>query len=80
MDAYKGAGDIEFSAGVALVMTEDKNAAKGDENYLGVIRQYKPVFLDVVKNRNGEKARIELRFFPAVSRFREVTKVRLPED
>jgi len=79
MDVYKESGDIEFSADVALVMTEDKDATKGDENYLGVIRKWKPVFLDVVKNRNGEKARIELRFFPEVSRFREVTKTGLPD-
>lgn len=79
MDVYKESGDIEFSADVALVMTEDKDAAKGDENYLGIIRKWKPIFLDVVKNRNGEKARIELRFFPEVSRFREVTKISLPE-
>ena len=71
---------MEFSADVALVMVEDKDKKKGDENYLGVMRNYRRVFLDVVKNRNGEKARIELLFFPAVSRFREAGNSALPDD
>jgi len=79
MNAYKESGDIEFSADVAMVMVEDKEG-KGEENYLGVMRQWKTVFLDIVKNRNGEKARVELRFFPEVSRFREVAKSSLPEE
>lgn len=78
MDAYKESGDIEFSADVALVMTEDKDS-KGDQNYLGSMRNWKKINLDVVKNRNGERARIELRFFPEVSVFTEVGKTGLPE-
>ncbi len=80
LDAFKESGDVEFSADVALVMVEDKDKKKGDENYLGVMRNYRRVFLDVVKNRNGEKARIELLFFPAVSRFREAGNSALPDD
>ena len=80
MEAFKESGDIEFSADYAAVMVEDKDKAKGDANYLGVIRKWKRVFLDVVKNRNGEKGRIELYFYPEVSFFQEKGKQSLPED
>lgn len=80
MNAYKESGDIEFTGDVAMVMVEDKEAAKGEENYLGVMRKWKTVYLDIVKNRNGEKARVEFRFFPEVSRFKEVAKSSLPEE
>jgi replicative DNA helicase len=61
-------------------MTEDKDKSKGESNYKGVMRKWKRVNLDVVKNRNGERARIGLEFYPEVSRFREVDKNELPED
>lgn len=61
-------------------MVEDKDKEKGEENYLGTMRPWKKVLLDVVKNRNGEKARVELAFFPSVSRFREIGKGSLPEE
>lgn len=80
LDVFKESGEIEFSADVAMVMKEDGDKKKGEENYLGVTRKWKKVFLDVVKNRNGEKARIQLEFYPEVSRFREVSKGELPED
>lgn len=79
LDVFKESGDIEFSADVALVMKDDPDKTKGDSNYLGVMRKWKKVFLDVVKNRNGEKARIALEFYPEVSRFREVSRNDLPE-
>lgn len=78
--AYKESGAVEYGADIAAVMVEDKDKEKGEENYLGVTRSYKKVLLDVIKNRNGEKARVELRFFPAVSRFQEVGKGSLPEE
>lgn len=80
LDVFKESGDIEFSADVALVMTEDKEKSKGESNYMGVMRKWKKVNLDVVKNRNGERARIGLEFYPEVSRFREVDKSELPEN
>jgi replicative DNA helicase len=80
LNSYKESGAVEYSADVAFVMVEDKDKGNGEENYLGVIRPWKKVLLDVVKNRNGEKARIELAFFPSVSRFREVSKGSLPEE
>lgn len=78
--AYKESGAVEYGADIAAVMVEDKDKEKGEENYLGVMRSWKKVLLDVIKNRNGEKARVELRFFPAVSRFQEVGKGSLPEE
>lgn len=78
LDAFKESGDIEFSADVALMLVDDKEKKAGSDNYLGIQRRWKTVFLDVVKNRNGEKARVELRFYPEVSYFAEVQKVSLP--
>lgn len=80
LNSYKESGAVEYSADVAFVMVEDKDKGTGTENYLGVIRPWKKVLLDVVKNRNGEKARVELAFFPSVSRFRELAKGALPEE
>lgn len=80
LNSYKESGAVEYSADVAFVMVEDKDKEKGEENYLGTLRPWKKVLLDVVKNRNGEKARVELAFFPSVSRFRELSKGSLPED
>ena len=80
MEAFKESGDIEFSADIAAILVDDKDKGKGEENYLGVMRNYRRVFLDVVKNRNGERGKIELYFFPEVSRFREVSKSSLSED
>ena len=79
MEAFKESGDIEFSADVGLILVEDKDR-KGDANYLGVMRKWRGVNLDVVKNRNGERGRIRLEFLPEVSRFREVSKESLPDD
>ena len=80
LNAFKESGAIEYGADVAAIMSEDKDKEKDEENYLGVMRQWKKVFLDVIKNRNGERARVELYFFPAVSRFREIGKGSLPEE
>lgn len=80
LDAFKESGGIEYGADVALIMANDPDKATGEEHYLGVMRRWRKVFLDVVKNRNGERARIEIKFFPAVSRFSEGAKSSLPED
>ena len=80
LEAFKESGDIEFSADVACILVDDKDKGKGEDNYLGAMRKWRRVFLDVVKNRNGERGRVELYFYPEVSRFREVSKSSLPED
>ena len=79
MEAFKESGDIEFSADVGLILVEDKDR-KGDANYLGIMRKWRGVNLDVVKNRNGERGRIRLEFYPEVSRFKELSKESLPDD
>lgn len=81
LDAFKESGDVEFSADVALMLVkEDDNQKKGDLNFLGLMRPYRTVYLDVIKNRNGELSRVELRFFPEVSAFQEVSKATLPTE
>ena len=80
LDAFKESGDIEFSADVAAILVDDKDKGKGDANFLGVMRNWQRVYLDVVKNRNGERGRVELRFYPEVSYFQEVSKSSLPEN
>ena len=80
LNAFKESGAIEYGADVAAIMSEDKDKTKDKENYLGVMQEYRRVFLDVIKNRNGERSRVELDFFPAVSRFREVGSGSLPEE
>lgn len=79
LDVFKESGDVEFSADVALVLVADKDKGKGESNYRGVMRKWERVYCEVVKNRNGERSRIELEFYPAVSRFREVTAGPLPD-
>lgn len=80
IDVFKESGELEYSADVAFVMVADPDKAKGDSNYLGVMRPWRKLYLDIVKNRNGERARIGLEFYPSVSRFREIGKESLPED
>ena len=80
LNSYKESGAVEYGADIAAVMIEDKEKEKGEDNYLGVLRTWKKVLLDVIKNRNGEKARVELRFYPSVSRFQEMGKGSLPEE
>lgn len=79
LDAFKESGGIEFGADVGGVMIPDKNKGKGEATVLGASRQWKRVHLDIVKNRNGERARIALNFFPAVSYFAEAGQESLPE-
>jgi len=50
------------------------------EAFVANYRPYRRVLLNVVKNRNGERSRIELAFFLAVSRFRELGKQALLEE
>lgn len=79
MDSFKESGGIEYGADVGGVMVLDKEKTKGEQMFLGATRQWKRVHLDIVKNRNGERARIALNFFPAVSYFSEVSQEALPE-
>ena len=62
-------------------MWRDKDAPTGETTFKNIAgRQWKRLRLDVVKNRNGEKARIEFDFFPQVSAFVEKSKTSLPDE
>ena len=80
MESFKESGGIEYGADVGGVMVLDKDKTKGNETVLGTSRQWKRVFLDIVKNRNGERARIALNFFPSISYFAESGQEGLPEE
>ena len=81
MDSFKESGGIEYGADIGAVLVEAKEGdTKGVELVGGISRAWKKVFLDIVKNRNGEKARISLKFFPAVSNFTEGDKETLPDE
>jgi replicative DNA helicase len=74
--AFKESGGIEYAADLAALMTSPRDKAgkitdKGTETVEGVKRDWVKVCLDIVKNRNGERARVPLRFFPQISRFIE---------
>jgi replicative DNA helicase len=67
MDAFKESGEIEYSADVAGVMESDRDEQQGG-------RTIRPVTLHIVKNRNGERARIYLDFCLETSSFEERRK------
>lgn len=83
IEAFKESGGIEFGADVGAVLIEDKQKESSDrtgkDRFLWTSRDYKKIFFDIVKNRNGERSRIELKFYPAVSAFVEKDKRDLPE-
>lgn len=79
--AFKESGGVEYTADLGAVMTRKSDDPKGQETFKGITgRQWKRVSLDIVKNRNGEKARIDFDFFPQVSAFVEKSKTSLPDD
>lgn len=79
-DAFKESGGIEYTADVGLIMVKDKDKAKGSTPIDGVMRDWERVFVDVVKNRNGERSRIAFDYFKAIDRFVEGDKLTLPEE
>ena len=72
LDVFKESGNVEYTADLAGVLVQDRDI-KGDAPLQqGWAQQpYKRVYLDIVKNRNGEQGRIHFDFFPTVSAFRE---------
>ena len=79
--AFKESGGIEYGGDLAGVMWREPDDPKGTETFKSVAgRQRKRVKLDIVKNRNGEKSRIEFDFFPQVSAFVEKSKSSLPDE
>ena len=81
MAAFKESGGVEYGADLGAVMTRKPDDPKGETTLKGIAgRQWKRVSLDIVKNRNGERSRIEFDFFPQVSTFVEKSKTSLPDE
>ncbi len=79
--AFKESGGVEYGADLGAVMWRDKDAPKDETTFKAIAgRQWKRVSLDIVKNRNGERSRIEFDFFPQVSAFVEKSKSSLPDE
>lgn len=71
--AFKESGNIEYTADLAGILIEDKkNALTGADPFPhkgAQTHNWKRIYLDILKNRNGEKARINFDFYPAVSAY-----------
>jgi len=82
MSAYKESGGVEYAADLGAVMVADRKTKGTTALEDRVTRDWYRVYLDIVKNRNGERSRIPFDFFPEVSRFIECPggAVALPDD
>jgi replicative DNA helicase len=80
LSAYKESGGIEYGADLAAILTPSKDKFKGEDPVEGVARRWDLVHCDIVKNRNGERARVDFRFFKAISRFVETDKSTLSDE
>ena len=83
LSAYKESGGVEYGADLAGLMLPRKLNGKTDAGDLvidGVKRKWIGVDLAIVKNRNGERSKIEFQFFPAISRFVEQQASTLTDD
>lgn len=78
--AFKESGGIEYGADLAAILMPSKDKIKGNETIEGVLCPWDSVHCDVVKNRNGERARVDFRFFKTISRFVETDKQALPDE
>lgn len=79
LSSFKESGGIEYGADLGALLIRKKTDEKGKTPIDGVGRAWERLRLNVVKNRNGEKARIDFDFYPEVSRFVEVSKSELIE-
>lgn len=83
LSSFKESGGVEYGADIGVTMSLDKDKSSttnGEDTIQGTRRKWQRVFFDVVKNRNGEKARIRMKFYKAVSYFVEEAKENLPEE
>ena len=78
-EAFKESGGVEYGADVAGLLLRDRDTS-GANPVKGVSLQWQRVNLDIVKNRNGERARIGFDFYPAISCFLEKDKSSLTEE
>ncbi len=79
ISAFKESGGVEYGADLGAIMLPRKNAAgdlieDGTSNIEGVDRKWIGVDLAFVKNRNGERGKIQFKFYPQISRFNETGK------
>lgn len=79
ISAFKESGGVEYGADLGAIMIPRKNplAEKVEEGMAsihGVNLKWIGVDLAFVKNRNGERGKIQFNFFPQISRFDEVGK------
>jgi replicative DNA helicase len=84
LSAFKESGGIEYGADLGAIMLPSKDGngktQKGTSPIDGVNRKWIGVDLAVVKNRNGERGKIEFQFFPEISRFVETGQTGLTDD
>ena len=80
MSAYKESGGVEYAADIGAILTFDKDKTKTTTVGRDEIGKWRRVFFDIVKNRNGERARITTRFYQANSRFVEADTENLPDE
>ena len=80
MSAYKESGGVEYAADIGAILTFDKDKTSTTTSGSDKIGKWRRVFFDIVKNRNGERARITTRFYQANSRFVEADTENLPDE
>ena len=73
MDVFKESGGIEYSADIAMVLTPDLKNLPGPES------EYRPMDLNIVKNRNGERGVVKFKFYAKRAEFIETGKEELVE-
>ena len=68
LDVFKESGAIEYSADLAMVLTPDQRNVQGADS------EFRPMDLNVVKNRNGERGVIKFKFYAKRAEFVETGK------
>jgi len=80
ISAFKESGGVEYGADLGAIMMARKDAAGKVEKGTSAIgdgevkRKWIGVDLAFVKNRNGERGKIQFKFFPQISNFAEIGK------
>ena len=82
LSSFKESGGIEYAADLGAIMLPRKNGddiERGKATLEGINLEWIGVDLVVVKNRNGERGKIQFQFFPQISRFKESGEKSLPD-
>jgi replicative DNA helicase len=72
LESFKESGGIEHGADVAAVLSRDREGSSTPTS--------QALGLNVIKDRNGERGAVGLRFYAEQARFEEVSKKGLAED